>query len=178
MKMPLVLFRSYYGSTLQYAQWLAQSLSCPCFDVRKVPKSALIHHDPIVFGGGLYAGKMAGASALLREEALLLDKHLVVFTVGASDPTDTSKYAQLIEKTFSPALRAQTAFFHLRGNLEYSKMSFQHRTMMKLLKKMVEKMPPQQRSQKDQDILSTFGVDTYFVDESALAPILDHIKTL
>ena len=90
MKMPLVLFRSYYGSTLQYAQWLAQSLSCPCFDVRKVPKSSLIHHDPIVFGGGLYAGKMAGASALLREEALLLDKHLVVFTVGASDPTDTS----------------------------------------------------------------------------------------
>ena len=57
-------------------------------------------------------------------------------------------------------------------------MSFQHRTMMKLLKKMVEKMPPQQRSQEDQDILSTFGVDTYFVDESALAPILDHIKTL
>jgi menaquinone-dependent protoporphyrinogen IX oxidase len=178
MKTPLVLFRSHYGSTLQYAEWLAESLSCPCYDVRRIPKDALSTHDSIVFGGGLYAGKIAGASTLLRETEVLLKKRLVVFTVGASDPTDTSKYTQLIEKTFPPALRLQTAFFHLRGNLVYSKMSFQHRAMMKLLKKMVEKMPPDQRSQEDQDILSTFGVDTHFTDRNSLAPILSCIKGL
>ena len=51
-----VVYCSRYGSTKQYAQWLAEDLGADLYDVRRVYKEKLETYDTIVFGGGLYYG--------------------------------------------------------------------------------------------------------------------------
>ena len=46
-----VVYCSRYGSTKQYAQWLAEDLGADLYDVRRVYKEKLETYDTIVFGG-------------------------------------------------------------------------------------------------------------------------------
>ena len=77
-----VVYCSRYGSTKQYAQWLAEDLGADLYDVRRVYKEKLETYDTIVFGGGLYYGVIKGLSRLKRNYASIRESNLVVFAVG------------------------------------------------------------------------------------------------
>jgi len=82
----------------------------------------------------------------------------------------------MLEKIFSPEMRKQIRFFHFRGGMDYSKMSFLHRTMMKMLKSMIEKKPLSERTDEDEGILSTFGGKVDFFDENAISPLVEAVE--
>ena len=125
---------------------------------------------------GIYASGIRGVSLLTKNFQKLRDKRLFVFTVGISDPTDPSRFSPMLEKIFSPEMRKQIRFFHFRGGMDYSKMSFLHRTMMKMLKSMIEKKPLSERTDEDEGILSTFGGKVDFFDENAISPLVEAVE--
>ena len=51
-----VIYKSKYGSTKQYAEWIAQALDAPLFEASSVNPAQLAEYDVVVYGGGLYAG--------------------------------------------------------------------------------------------------------------------------
>ena len=69
-----VVYCSRYGSTKQYAQWLAEDLGADLYDVRRVYKEKLETYDTIVFGGGLYYGVIKGLSRLKRNYASIREE--------------------------------------------------------------------------------------------------------
>ena len=79
-----VLYRSKYGSTGQYAKWIAEETGADLFRIPHVSVRDLARYDTIIVGGGLYAGGMLGASFLKRNFAAIADKRIIVFSVGAS----------------------------------------------------------------------------------------------
>ncbi|WP_304580530.1 flavodoxin domain-containing protein [Dubosiella newyorkensis] len=54
----IVLFTSNTGFTKQYANWLANDLSCPWIDLSKTKWVDLDEYDMIAFGSWLMAGKI------------------------------------------------------------------------------------------------------------------------
>ena len=74
----IVIFKSKYGSTKQYAEWIAQELGCSSVDVNDITIGDLEKYDKIVYGGGLYAEVINGASFLTKNIDKLKDKKIAI----------------------------------------------------------------------------------------------------
>ena len=68
----LVVYRSHYGSTRRYAQWLAQALDADAAEERQADARLVQNSECVIFGGGLYAGSIAGAARMAKLYGCLL----------------------------------------------------------------------------------------------------------
>ena len=78
----IVIYKSKYGSTRDYANWIADELGCDAIDAKNVKIGDLSGFDNIVFGGGLYAEMIAGITLISKNLDKLKDKKIAVFTTG------------------------------------------------------------------------------------------------
>lgn len=133
---------------------VAQELKCDLFDTNKVKDDMLVDYDIIIFGGGLYASGINGIALIKSSFSSLRDKDVIVFTVGLADP-EKSDFTSLIDKNFTSEMKERVKVFHLRGGMDYHKLSFVHRTMMAMLKSMISRKPEKDLSEDDKGILQT-----------------------
>ena len=169
-----VIYKSKYGSTEQYARWIAEETGADLYKTSDISASKLKNYDVLVFGGGLYAVNILGISLLKNNYEKIKSKRLVVFSVGAS-PESQKTISSVLDKNFTREMRQSIRFFHLRGALNYDKMSPKHKFMMRMLKKMLDPKKPEDLDTDDRSILETFGKNTNFVDRQTIRPIVDYV---
>lgn len=104
----LVVYRSHYGSTRRYAQWLAQALDADAAEERQADARLVQNYECVIFGGGLYAGSIAGAARMAKLYGALQGKRLAMFTVGLSDPSDPENVKKIMQDA-GPGLYAGNA---------------------------------------------------------------------
>jgi menaquinone-dependent protoporphyrinogen IX oxidase len=168
-----VVYASKYGTTKQYAEWIAEELGASVFDAAKVSPAKLAGYGAVVFGGALYAGGVMGAKAVAKSPA----QTLALFTVGLADPGATD-YSVILAKNFPPDLLARTKVFHLRGGIDYKKLGFVHRRMMAMLHRSIAKMEESQLTSENKAFLETYGKKVHFTDQSTIRPLVDYVRTL
>lgn len=169
-----VIYKSKYGTTKQYAEWIADELGTPLFEVSEIKPYQLLNYDVVIYGGGLYASGIIGVKLVANNPC----KSLVVFTVGLANP-DTTDFTEIIIKNFTQELLQKTKLFHLRGGIDYKKLGFIHKNMMSLLVKFkVEKIPPKERSGEIQTMLETYGDKVDFTDKKTIKPLIDYVRGL
>ncbi|MCL2363378.1 MAG: flavodoxin domain-containing protein [Defluviitaleaceae bacterium] len=173
MKKIAVIYKSKYGYTQRYAQWIAEALDAQLYEHTAIKPQQLEDYDVVVYGGGLYAGGINGAKLVTKNPC----KNLVMFTVGVAIPADTD-YTEIVNNALTPAQQAQTKVFHLRGGISYSKLSFLHKMLMAAVKKSVEKKPEAERSTEDIGILETYGQDIDFNDRTSIMPLVEYVQNL
>ena len=78
----IVVYKSKYGSTKLYAEWIKEELSCDIADAKSVNIDDLIKYDNIIYGGGLYAEIIHGVHLLTKNFDKLKDKKIAIFTTG------------------------------------------------------------------------------------------------
>lgn len=100
---PVVVYKSQYGSTEKYAQWIAEALSCRLYEKEEISAEALAEFDTIIYGGGLYASGTSGIEMLKNPCELLKDKNVILFTCGIADTENEANTAH-IDKTVVRAL--------------------------------------------------------------------------
>ena len=176
MKNTIVIYQSKYGSTKQYAEWIAEALNCRSCEATKTSIEELLQYETIIFGGGLYASGINGVSLITKNFEKLRVKKLIVFTVGLASTEDTSIFEPIINKNFKKEMQPSVQFFHLRGGIDYTKLNLIHKTMMAMLKKTVIKKGESNLTDEDQLLLSTYGDQIDFTDQSTIQPILDCAK--
>ena len=169
----LVAYTSKYGSTRKYAEWIASALNADLFEAKAVKREVLNQYDAVIYGGGLYAGGIAGVKLVTNNPC----KNLVVFTVGLANPGATD-YSEIINKNFSAELIAKTKFFHLRGGIDYKKLSPGHKVMMAMMKSMILKKPESEREADYKEFLDTYNSKVNFEDERTIDPIIAYVKGL
>ena len=168
-----VIYKSKYGTTKQYAEWIAEALNAPLFENAGIKSSQLNDYDVVVYGGGLYASDIDGVNLVTDNFC----KTLVLFTVGLADPQDTD-YTPILEKTFNTEQLSKMRVFHLRGGIDYKKLSLPHKGMMALAKKAAEKIAPDQRKSDDIGIIETYGKEVDFTDKATIEPLVAYVRTL
>jgi len=181
MSKTAVLFKSHYGATKLYAQHIAQSLGADLYDLGKEKKVDFEKYDTLVYGGGIYAGSLNGLKRLIKNAEKLKGKSLIVFSVGLGDPTVASQAHTIINsinKALPKELMERTHIFSFRGSLEWNKMSFMHRTMMKMLNSMLKKKKQEDLTDEDRDTLANFGKDVDHTNLAAAAPLIDYVLSL
>lgn len=178
----LVVYRSHYGSTRRYAQWLAQALDADAAEERQADARLVQNYECVIFGGGLYAGSIAGAARMAKLYGALQGKRLAMFTVGLSDPSDPENVKKIMQdaaRAFTPEMLENICFFHLRGGMDYRNMRPVHKAMrpvhkamMAMLKKMLLKKPESERSTEEKGLLAAYDRPVDFTDRAALAPLI------
>lgn len=172
-KRVIVIYASKYGTTRQYATWIAEALDAELADAKAVKPEKLRAYDVIVYGGGLYAGGIAGVKPVAQNPC----KNLVVFTVGLANP-DSTNYSAIIKKNFTPEQIARMRVFHLRGGIDYERLGILHKFMMAVMKRVVQRKPETERDLEDKAFLATYGAAVNFTDRKTCDPIVSYVKNL
>ena len=173
MKNIAVVYKSIYGTTKQYAEWIAEELDASLFKASSVKPTQLMDYDIIVYGGGLYAGGILGVKLVKKNPC----KSLIVFTVGLATP-ETTDYSEILSKNFTAEQLENTKIFHFHGGMDYKKLNILHRVLMFLKKKETEKTPMAERVSDDHQLLETYGDKVDFTDKDTIKPLVDYVRTL
>lgn len=83
-----IVYKTVYGSTKRYAEWLSKDLKSPLFEMDNVNVDDLKSFNRIIVMSGTYAGGMPLTGFLKRNWTVLASKKLVVVAVGAA-PEDS-----------------------------------------------------------------------------------------
>lgn len=86
MKQACIVYTSRYGSTRNYANWLAEALQIPACSTAEAETAQLEACRLLIFGGGLYAERLNGIGWLERQMRARPDRTYLVFACGLSDP--------------------------------------------------------------------------------------------
>lgn len=172
----VVVYESKYGSTKKYAQWIAEEAGADLFKRSEIDINKLIEYDTIVYGGGLYASGIAGISIITKNYEKLMDKNIIVFTVGVASTNNKEIFIPIIEKNFSKDIRENIKFFHLRGGIDYKKLGIIHKLMMRMLKITVNKKDPKKLSDEDKEFLKTYGKEVDFTNRDTILPLVFALK--
>lgn len=176
----VVVYRSRYGHARSYAEWIAEDLGADLIDLAENPTPSFDGATALVLVTPIYAGGLVGAKEFKTQAERAPDAALVGVTVGASNPAvskNLEAYGTMIAKHFPQSLRSRMRWFHLRGGLDYPKMSRLHRLMMWGVTRMAKREATKGDADAQQ-MIDTYGSVVDFRDRSAIAPIVEHVRGL
>ena len=172
----IIIYGSNYGTTEQYAKELSKRTNIEAISFENVQE--INKYDKIIYIGGLYAGGVLGMSKTLRKLTNIQNKTIILVTVGLADPTDEKNINNIrnnIKVQISKEIYDKAKIFHLRGGIDYSKLKFFHKTMMKLLYNAVKNIPQEKLSAENKAMIETYNKKVNFVNFSDLDKIISEI---
>lgn len=171
----VVIYKSKYGSTKQYAEWIAKELSADLFEAKTVNTDKLREYDTIIYGGGLYAEVIAGVMLITKNYDKLSDKKLIVFTTGIT-PLDCREYYDklVFDKNFKGEIREKVRVFNYLGKMILSELTLPHRTAIKALKKLMS--GKENPTEMEKLLVTLCDADGDFTDRAAIAELLEYAK--
>ena len=173
MKNIAVIYKSKYGSAKQYAEWIAEALNAQAFDSSSINLSKLSDYDIVIYGGGLYAGRINGVKPITKANC----KQLVLFTVGL-EHTTAEDCSEILAKSFTAEQLSVIKAFHFPGSLDYEKMGLIHKGMMAIVKKEADKKPIAERNKFDNFVIETYGKSVNYVDRSEITTLVEYVRGL
>ncbi len=171
----IVIYKSKYGSTKAYAEWIAEELGCKAVDAKQIKIDDLAEYDTIIYGGGLYAEVIAGVTIITKNIEKLNDKKLIVYTTGIT-PLDCRDYydKMVMEKNFKGDMASKVRVFNFLGKMVMSELSVVHRTALKTLKKIMSSK--ENPSEMEKLLVELCDADGDFSDRNAISDLIQYVK--
>ena len=175
----IIIYGSHYGTTKQYAEELSRRTNIQAISFEKV--NQINNYDNIIYLGGLYAGGVLGMSKTLKKLKNILNKRIIIVTVGLADSTDEKNINNIrnnIKSQIQKEIFEKAKIFHLRGGIDYSKLNFAHKTMLKLLYNSIKNIPEEKQTAENRAMIETYNKKVDFIDFSSLDKIVNEIEQL
>ena len=175
----VIIYSSRYGSTLQYAKKLSELTNILAVHYKDAFDLSGMH--TIIYMGGLYAGGVLGLAKTFRNFSLQDGQKIILITVGLSDPDEPENRQNIrkaIQKQLPSNLFYQAKLFHLRGGIDYQRLSLGHRTIMALLYRSLRKIPLDQQTAENRALIETYGKQVNYIDFTALEAIIQEIEEI
>ena len=174
----IIIYGSHYGTTKQYAEELSKRTNIKAISFKKFNQQ-INDYDNIIYLGALYADGVLGMSKTLKKLNNISNKKILIVTVGLSDPTDEVNKNNIrnnIKNQIPKEVLEKAKIFHLRGGIDYSKLNFAHKTMMKLLYNAVKNLPNEKQTAEDRAMIETYNKKVNFIDFSSLDKVANEIQ--
>ena len=174
MKKGIILYKSKYGATKKYVDWLVKETFYDCKEIESIKIKDIKDYDVIVLCGGIYASGISGLSFFRKNYPLLKDKKLAIFCVGAS-PYEEKAFNQVKEHNLKEDLK-EIPLFYGRGAWDEDKMTIKDKTLCKLLKKAVSKKDPNTYEPWMKALMDAIGKKCDWTDKKYLKNLLDYLQ--
>ena len=174
VKKTVVIYKSKYGSTKKYAQWLAVALGADILEAQKISAKDIAPYDNILYGGYLYAGSISGVKLLPSNMDKLRGKRIIVFAVGCA-PERKENNRHIISKNFSGNRRENISFFYLRGAFNYQELGLLDKFSIYILKAKIKRTKPEKLDEDSKGFLEVCEKAMDWTNLDAIKPILSFI---
>lgn len=165
----IILYRSKYGASEQYARMLAKETGFPMARLADVKPSALAAYSHVVLCSGVYAGRIAAAKFLRQNAAKLQGTRVALFAAGLS-PADEATLGTLKS---NHADIAGVPLFYGRGAWRHERLKAGDKLLCAMLHGMLAKKDPSQYEEPwMQTFMECYKKDCDFTDAAYLAPLL------
>lgn len=170
----IVVYKTKYGSTKTYAEWIGEELHCKVTDAKEVTIEELEQYDTIIYGGGLYAEVINGVSLITKNIDRLQSKKIAVYTTGIT-PLDCCDYYDklVVEKNFKNGIPACIKVFNFTGKMVLDELSAVHRTALKTLKKIMS--AKKEPTEMEKLLIELCDADGDFSSRSQIADLVAYI---
>ena len=175
--MQVIIYGSCYGTTKQYAEELSKKLNIELKTYQEIKD--INQYDTIIYLGALYAGGVLGLSKTFKKLDSCANKKIIIATVGLADPMEVENIRNIdnsLKRQLSKEIYERAAIYHLRGGIDYSKLNFKHKTMMKLLYKKAVTLPETKKTAEVKAMIETYNKRVSFVDFSSLDKIIAELS--
>lgn len=171
----IVIYKSKYGSTKQYATWIADELGCEAVESKDIKIDKIKEFDNIIYGGGLYAEVIAGVSVITKNLNKLEGKKIAIFSTGIT-PLDCRDYYDklVIDKNFKPEMLEKIKVFNFLGKMIVDELSLPHKTAIKALKKLMS--GKENPTEMEKLLIELCDADGDFSDKDAIKDLVEYIK--
>lgn len=169
MEKSIIIYGTCYGTTQRYAEELARrtGIQAVSYEQAEIPEDC----GTIIYFGALYAGGVKGLRETLPAISRITYKKLVIVTVGLADVDNEENIHNIrtsLSKQLPPDVYEKAHIYHLRGGIDYNRLNFMHKTMMKMLYAKAKKIPAEEQNAEVKAMIETYGKQVDFVDFDAL----------
>lgn len=172
----LMIYQSTSGYTERYAIWLAKETGIVAKSLRDVKKQDFEEYDVIVYGAGVYAGRIAKLGKLKSWVKKWPGKQFVVWANGSA-PVNEETVARVKQFNMQGEL-ADVPLFYGRSGMDFGKMKPLHRLLLNQMAKTAAQKDPSELNVDEQGILDAQKAATNYCDETFLAPLVSYLQTL
>lgn len=173
----LVIYKSKYGSTRRYAEWIANEVNGELCESSSVKADDFEKYDTIVFGGFLHAVGISGVKIITDNFQKLMDKEIIVFAVGCS-PERANDINKVFCNNFKDDMKEKINFFYLRGAFNYKKLDFVDKMMMNALRIKLKRMKEEEITEDVKGLLESYDNPIDWTDKKAIEPIIECINKI
>lgn len=171
----VVIYKSKYGSTKQYAMWIAEELNCKVIEQSEVNIDELLNYDVIIYGGGLYAEVINGFYVITRNLDKLKDKKIIAFTTGIT-PLECRDYYDkyVIDKNFKTEESKKIRVFNFLGKMIIDELNLVHKTAIKGLKKLMKSK--ENPTDMEKMLIDLCDANGDFTDKNSIYELIKYAK--
>ncbi|MPW26944.1 hypothetical protein GC105_14250 [Alkalibaculum sp. M08DMB] len=132
----LIVYKSSTHFTEKYVNWITEKIVCDTIHLHQIGNIDIKQYAKIIYGAGIHAGKIQGLKKFKKHVLNLADDNIVIFATGAA-PNDEKIVTDIKQNNFSENERQVVAFFYFQSGLNYEKMHFIDKLMMKTFSKIL-----------------------------------------
>ncbi|WAW14551.1 flavodoxin domain-containing protein [Peptostreptococcus equinus] len=170
----IIIYKSKYGASKKYANWIAEETNLKVKEIEDVTVFDIEKNDIIILVGGVYASVFACYSFMKKHIDVLRFKKLAIFCVGAADSDDSYKDALMDDSNILKI----GEFFYGRGSMDIKNMTFRDKTIMKLVRKALLRKKKHEDLSIDEgklnadDMLDMIDNSSDWTDKSYIVPLV------
>lgn len=116
-----VLYMGKYGSTSQYADWIAEATAFEAINLYQAPHCDITPYSHLVLGSSVHCGRLRIGGWLRRHWPELAERQPVLFTVSGLPP-ESPLLKAMLQASLGPGLLARMPCFSLPGRLIHSEL--------------------------------------------------------
>ncbi|MGC4038595.1 MAG: flavodoxin domain-containing protein [Chitinophagaceae bacterium] len=128
----IILYKGKYGATEQYAEWVSARTNLAFKPSHECTQQDLQSSDFLVMGTSVYMGMLGIKEWLKNNTDLLRGKKLFLFVVCSTLAQDAEKLEEYVSSSVPAQLRPACNIYFLPGRLDYKKLTWSDRFMLRI----------------------------------------------
>ncbi len=172
----LVIYTSQTGFTKKYAELISVRMNADILTIDEAKKKAkdfFLEYDAIVYGGWAMAGNIVGVKWFLNKALEWKTKKVAVFCVGAS-PRENPDVDVFLNNMINDEQKTYIMSFYCQGGIDYSRMKFPYKFMMKSMVSVLKKK--KDATEKEKEMAKYLSGSYDISDEKYIEPIIEYLE--
>ena len=157
----LIVYATSYGTTKQYAEWIAEEVGVETRSYKEVKDSDLQGADFLIIGSMVLAHRLFLTKWLTTKEALLQGKTLFIYSVSGAKPGD--KELEDIFDTLPELLLKGAKTYRFGGKMRFQELSGFHKLLMRI-GTLIEKDPETKAEMKKDMKIAKDNINRAYID--------------
>ena len=168
----VIYYKSKSGFTKKYAEWIAEEIKCNVFSYKDFKKYVPFENSILIFGSRIHAGKI---ECLNKVKTCFTNKqNLIVFVTGATPSSETAVIEKMWKNNFTNEEIKIIPHFYMQSGLNYDKMGFVDRNLMKIVAKLIGKR--KNKNETEKRFVQAIKKSHDITSKEYIIPLLEYVR--